>query len=112
MSKPFFTEKDFTDYKYHEHERPSQAFARMCNEKLEKALGAIVYGDKEVWSTEHSEDHDTHLARLFNIEEIKKCVEHEPKFFNTHGFPLWDGKEVPCKHCGKKLKAKWEEAGE
>jgi hypothetical protein len=32
------------------------AFARMCNEKLEKALGAIVYGDKEVWSTEHSEE--------------------------------------------------------
>lgn len=112
----FFEEKDFTEYKYHEHERPAHAFARMCNEKLEKALGPVVYlNDDGVWFEKvyvpENEQNGTE-ARLFNIQEIEReCVDHEPVGFDMRkiqdGLVITFG-ESKCKWCDKKIKPKWE----
>lgn len=106
MSKPFFDEKDFTEYKYHAHERPAHAYTRMCNEKLEKALGPVVYakfGDEEVWWSPEALSNDTHQARLFDVREIERECEHP-----VEGIVRKNCTTFYCCECDKHLKAKWE----
>lgn len=61
------------------------------------------------WHTrEYAAQSATHQARLVCIEEIKsKICEHEPNAIEVHAGILY-AMENKCKHCGVKLKAKWE----
>lgn len=87
----------------------SETAHAILNEALDKAVR--VYGYKNssnhwVLSDYQNRTPDTHQALLVAIEEIsKKQCEHEP-----HEQDYMDHKAYRniCKHCGAKLKAKWE----
>jgi hypothetical protein len=95
----------------------SEAAAKLANSVLDKYRaehGVVVYGRN---ATGHAFDsagpayNDTHRALLIDIEpiEVKPC-EHEP---HINIFNHEDGITAisdSCKHCGIKLKAKWEPA--
>ena len=80
-----------------------EAVAKRANKTLNAALEAaprvFSYNGKDDWfhaSWDNSEV--KFIARLFNIEEIKKeCVKHEPTEYDVH----W--KNVICIHCGVEL---------
>lgn len=66
-----------------------------------------MFGWSEVSESIHT---PIHTARLAFIEEIRpKECEHEPRFFPDVPNILFE--DAPhCKHCGIKLRAKWEPA--
>lgn len=74
--------------------------------------GELIDGKFESFDEqEKPNDFDTHRALLINIEELpKKPCKHEPITY-TAGYDS-DWTKPECKHCGKKLKAKWEAEGE
>lgn len=86
--------------------------ARIANELLQAHLDTLprVYAQKDglknsVWRA-NEWSADTHTALLWDITKIEKeCKEHEPV---NEPCPLTLG--FKCKHCGVKLKAKWEKA--
>lgn len=91
--------------------RTDEVLAKAANAKLERE-GFRVYGtpsSNNLWvKTEAGEVQEpysgnSHQALLINIEELpKKPCEHEPSTIGFAGHA--------CKHCGVKLKAKWEVA--
>lgn len=69
--------------------------------------GACRFSELKVIGSDKGEA--THRALLINIEEIKRePCEHEP--MRSCGGPKAFYSENECKHCGVKLKAKWEES--
>ena len=116
--KNFFKPEDFFAAIQYSNgaEECKKKIATIANNKLQELIDAspVVYGSnqastwtKETWKT------DTNKARLMFIEPIvKRECTHEPsvetciirgdgllKEFSTSG---------KCRHCGVKLKAKWE----
>lgn len=103
----FFTEDDFSIVNGPINR---ELAVDIANEKLAKALGAVVYFQKEDGLVYNLGDtkmtFDTHQARLFNIQPIEKKCDH--KKIGTY---MWsDHFEATCADCGKKLVARWEEA--
>lgn len=74
-------------------------------------LGASGDGEPITWYNENIKD-STHRALLIDIEPIeKKPCEHEPMWSNK--IPGWNHapeSDAECRHCGAKLKARWEAA--
>lgn len=90
-------------------------FAKDLEHILEKSL--VVYSHEvtepsttfwDYWTTlRHSSD--THVARLLMIEPLeKKECEHEPSASPVVSYTMVPAFSSICKHCGVKLKIKWE----
>lgn len=78
----FFKPAEFADYdKWDDnYGNALESIAAIANEKLEKALGPVVYGTGDGpldWNARSAGSLDTHTARLFNITEIKKECNHD-----------------------------------
>jgi hypothetical protein len=113
-----FKPEDFSRYEYPANERPCDAFARCANELLDKAIAEapVVYGSigeyGSSWGSDSPgtfiQEHLTHKAVLFNIEEIviKPPCKHEPATCTD----LENGDRYFCQYCGIELKARWEAA--
>lgn len=99
-----------------------EKFVKRANAKLQEHLSTlpVVYGiftkrvlDMAAAIATMPEDGDTHRAILFNVEPIEKMpCEHEPQINNDPGrfgvsIPYNVGQPL-CRHCGAKLKARWE----
>jgi len=106
--EPIFIWSDFN------HTLSHQEIADIANAKIEKLISDSprVYFYQEsasdsklgVFKTQY--DYHTHTAVLFDIQEIQReCVEHEPSYALSNGQEYTE-----CKHCGKKIVAKWEVA--
>ena len=86
--------------------------ADFCNDKLE-AEALRVYGwiDSQTWSGRHTDN--THTALLIDIQPLKKePCEHEPMLLSECHSEMPPLTIYNCRHCGAKLKAKWEAAEE
>lgn len=101
--KAFFHASDF-DVKHITAYNFTEVSARIANNILNKHLESlpVVYASElQEWQwTENKDVLDTHKARLFGIEEIKKePCKHEPQF------PGYG--ELICKYCQVELIAEW-----
>lgn len=118
----FFNSEDFKRAAPH----IKQICADVANAKLNKALGPVVYcspaTDARPYSFEHwhygkNSYDNTHIAHLFNVQEInKEPCKHEPISTREGVIDIENKRDYTkifytpeCKHCGAKLKAKWEE---
>lgn len=108
---PVFSAETFKDKWSDTHRYPTaQECADIANEVLNKLIAnmPVVYGYipfSEFNWTGIKQWHDTHTARLFDVREIEKeeCEDHEPDPYKSRGPSFaW------CRHCNKKLEAKWE----
>jgi len=107
----FFTPADFSLHLSHTN---SRYVADHANRLLQER-GVRVYGDylKEDWSISQSliDGQADYTALLVCIEPLAKaCVEHEPVRWQWNETRTWDAQTWECKHCGVKLRAKWESA--
>lgn len=114
MSDPIFTAEYFNTSTEYIHCKQA---AERANDKLESLLGPAVFGLKQHnWEWKIQQNYngtDTHTARLFNVQEIKKKeCRHEP----THGIESiveeFNGDFMFECRCGAKLKANWTEVKE
>lgn len=102
--KAFFHASDF-DVKHITAYNFTEVSARIANNILNKHLEScpVVYASKsQGWQwTETKNDLDTHKARLFGVEQIKKDCKHEPDWEE-------EGTGRPyCIHCNVELVAEW-----
>lgn len=119
----FFAAEDFKKLEnYREGLSDMDVAAREANRILRKYFEScpVVYGDgPNMDILKHTKKPcNTHTARLCFVEEIKReCVEHEPDKridgaidYSSGRHSLTLASEAHCKHCGIKLKARWEKA--
>lgn len=73
-----------------------------------KVYGWTAHKDKNIWHPEATcyDDEPTHIALVTFPQELKKAeCEHEPECAQVRDAKIYS---TMCKHCGVKLRAKWE----